>query len=248
MEEILRFYTGFRRATDEDAITLPIDSDKEVPDLVDWRNDGIVGDVKNQGNCSSSWAFSAVAALEGLNAQITGNLIQLSEQNLLDCSNRKQSHGCDGGDLFNAFNHVKSKGIDSEKDYPYDGKKNKCRSSKRNIAPKFATIYKVEAGNEEALKFASSLQIVSVAIQASKDFLFYTGGIFNESCSQPAQLNHALAIVGYGRDKEQDFWIARNSWGDDWGENGYIRIKRGENLCGIADAAYIPSIKRISSE
>lgn len=205
---------------------------------VDWRTKGIVNAVKNQGQCGSCWAFSAVAALEGAMAQSTGKLDNYAEQQLVDCSSLYGNHGCNGGLMDNAFKYVMSKGLTVTANYPYNAVDGKCDTTA--VAKKVAHIssYKdVSANDSSALQAAASQRVVSVAIQANA-IMSYSGGVFdNDACG--TQLNHGVSVVGFGTDSAsgKNFWIVRNSWGATWGEQGYIRmvIKPGKNQgeCGI---------------
>jgi cathepsin L len=208
---------------------------------VDWRKEGIVNAVKNQGQCGSCWAFSAIASLESANAQSTGKLPNLSEQQLVDCSGSYGNMGCNGGLMDNAFNYLikSSKGDDSESAYPYKGVDGSCSFDKSAIAGTLSSFTDIPQGNEKALEDAASQHVVSVAIAVENDFMFYSGGVYDSTSCKGKQLNHGVAVVGY---EDGQYWIVRNSWGASWGEQGYIRMKMGENLCGIANAASYPVV------
>ncbi|KAL5989529.1 hypothetical protein ACLOJK_010421 [Asimina triloba] len=215
-----------------------------VPDTIDWRTKGAVTPVKDQAECGSCWAFSTVAAIEGINQIKTGELVSLLEQELVDCD--LTSSGCQGGWPDTAFECIKENGgIASEKDYPYAGIDSACNIVE--LGDHAATIsgYRtVPAKNQTCLKAAAANQPISVAIDAAgMEFQFYASGIFDGPCGM--QSNHAVTVVGYGREKESEFWIVKNSWGTTWGEHGYIRMKRNvaekEGLCGIAMNAFYPT-------
>ena len=202
---------------------------------VDWRTKGIVNPVKNQGQCGSCWAFSAVAAIEGAMAQSTGSLQNFSEQQLVDCSKLYGNHGCNGGLMDNAFKYVMSKGLTTSDNYPYKAVDQVCNTQAVSKKVAHLSSFKdVTANNSAALKAAATLKVVSVAIQANA-IMQYTGGVFNnKACG--TSLNHGVSVVGYGTDASAgDFWIVRNSWGATWGEQGYIRmaIVDGQGMCGI---------------
>lgn len=226
----------------------------EVPDAVDWRNvSGRVSHVKNQGQCGSCWAFSAVGALEGQekvwkksNESIDKNLVELSEQNLVDCV--KDDAGCNGGLMQDAFEWVKQEGgIDDEQSYPYEARTRKCRFRKDKVAFTDTGATMLPSGDEQQLKeVVAKFGPVSVGIDASSMwFQFYKKGVYNHKhCkNKENQLDHGVLVVGYGTDPKQgDYWIVKNSWGPKWGEKGYIRMARNrKNQCGIATAASIPT-------
>ncbi|MED6188322.1 putative cellulose expressed protein 1 [Stylosanthes scabra] len=215
----------------------------DVPNAIDWRQNGAVTPIKNQGSCGCCWAFSTDAATEGIHQITTGNLVSLSEQELVDCDT--VDHGCEGGLMENGFQFIiKNGGITTESNYPYKGVDETCDTSKE--APPAAQIKgyeKVPANSEDALQRAVANQPVSVAIDASGSaFQFYSSGVFTGDCG--TQLDHGVTTVGYGADDDgTEYWIVKNLWGTEWGEEGYIRMKKGidtsEGLCGIAmDASY----------
>ncbi|OAP02131.1 hypothetical protein AXX17_AT3G43490 [Arabidopsis thaliana] len=171
-----------------------------------------------------------------------GELVSLSEQQLLDCST--ENNGCDGGIMWKAFDYIKeNQGITTEDNYPYQGAQQTCESN--HLAAATISGYEtVPQNDEEALLKAVSQQPVSVAIEGSGyEFIHYSGGIFNGECG--TQLTHAVTIVGYGVSEEGiKYWLLKNSWGESWGENGYMRIMRDvdspQGMCGLASLAYYP--------
>ncbi|CAN0924289.1 Cysteine protease XCP2 [Linum grandiflorum] len=221
---------------------------ESVPKAVDWRKKGAVTPVKNQGSCGSCWAFSTVAAVEGINQIVTGNLTSLSEQELIDCDKGTYNNGCNGGLMDYAFAYIASNGgLHKEEDYPYIMEEGTCEMTK-DVDSDVVTIsgYKdVPANNEQSLIKALAKQPLSVAIDASgREFQFYSGGVFDGKCE--TSLDHGVAAVGYGSSgKGNDFIVVKNSWGTKWGEQGYIRLKRNtgkaEGLCGINKMASYPT-------
>lgn len=217
----------------------------QLPETVDWRIDGAVNPVKNQGSCGSCWAFSTIAAVEGINKIVTGELVSLSEQELVDCD-RSYNAGCDGGLMDYAFEFIiNNGGIASESDYPYSGLNGQCDFSLAN--KKVVTIdgYEdVPPYDEKALKKAVAHQPVSVAIEAGGRALqLYESGVFTGRCG--VALDHGVVVVGYGTENGVDYWLVRNSWGPKWGEEGYIKIQRNvvdthTGKCGIVMEASYP--------
>ncbi|GKV22621.1 hypothetical protein SLEP1_g32477 [Rubroshorea leprosula] len=213
------------------------DGDK-LPESVDWREKGAVAAVKDQGQCGSCWAFSTIAAVEGINQIVTGELITLSEQELVDCD-KLYNQGCNGGLMDYAFDFItKNGGIDTEEDYPYRATDNACDPSKKNARVVSIDGYEdVPKNDESSLRKAVAHQPVSVAIEAGgRAFQLYQLGVFTGICG--TDLDHGVVAVGYGRENGKDYWIVRNSWGPNWGENGYIKLERniadGYGKCGIA--------------
>ncbi|XVF15506.1 hypothetical protein REPUB_Repub09cG0159700 [Reevesia pubescens] len=220
-------------------------ADDSLPDSVDWRDHGAVNPVKDQGYCGSCWAFSTIAAVEGINKIVTGELLSLSEQELVDCD-RSYDAGCNGGLMDYAFQFIMDNGgIDTEEDYPYLGMDNQCDPTRKNAKVVSIDGYEdVSPYDEKALKKAVAHQPVSIAIEAGgRAFQLYESGVFNGECG--SALDHGVVAVGYGVDDNgQEYWIVRNSWGSSWGEDGYIRMERNVNAytgkCGITMEASYP--------
>ncbi|XP_010052206.2 senescence-specific cysteine protease SAG39 [Eucalyptus grandis] len=218
-----------------------------VPSTVDWRQKGAVTPVKEQGQCGCCWAFSAVAATEGIHQLTTGNLVSLSVQQLVDCDTKGDNRGCAGGFVNAAFKFIiDNDGLTTEDNYPYEAVKGTCDAGKaESPAAKITGYEDVPSNSESALSQAVANQPVSVAIDADgSHFQFYSGGVFTGDCQ--TDLDHGVTVVGYGTsDDGTKYWLVKNSWGAGWGENGYIRMKRDidavEGLCGIAIRAAYPT-------
>ena len=213
---------------------------------------GAVTNVKNQGACGSCWAFSTTGALEGAKYLKTGELVALSEQNLLDCDH--QDLGCSGGLMDNAFKFdEKSGGLCSEADYPYEAKQNdECRTDCTDVPGSIVhTFMDVPPGKEKALLAAIAMQPISIAIQASQFvFQFYKSGVItDDSCGRSAAIDHGVLAVGYGTDldTQEPYWLVKNSWGATWGDNGYVKLGRKSKnqfgMCAILKMASFPIVE-----
>ncbi|XP_062019787.1 senescence-specific cysteine protease SAG39-like [Rosa rugosa] len=218
-----------------------------VPATMDWRQKGAVTPIKDQGQCGCCWAFSAVGAMEGITQLTTGKLISLSEQELVDCDVNGEDQGCEGGLMDDAFQFInQNHGLSTEANYPYTGVDGTCNAKKEaNHAASITGHEDVPANSESALLNAVANQPISVAIDASgSDFQFYSSGVFTGTCG--TSLDHGVTAVGYGvSDDGTKYWLVNNSWGAEWGEQGYIRMQRDvdapEGLCGIAMEASYPT-------
>jgi cathepsin L len=226
---------GFKPSEDQLGDRVEIFSTENLADEVNWVTKGAVTPVKNQGQCGSCWSFSSTGALEGAHFVKTGELVSLSESNLVDCS--WLNHGCNGGSMALAFMYTEKHQLESEADYPYTPKTSitacKYNKSKGVVG---ATSYKqVTAKSPDQLKAALNNGPVSVAIEADKAvFQQYTGGVLTGAdCG--TQLDHGVLAVGYGKENDQEYILVKNSWGPDWGDKGFIKlgIEDGAGVCGI---------------
>lgn len=227
--------------------TPPMNVDlKDLPDSVDWRKEGYVTDVKNQGQCGSCWSFSATGSLEGQNFKKTGKLVSLSEKNLMDCSKPEGNKGCKGGLMDQAFDYViKNQGIDTEESYPYKPRDGPCEFKKADIGATETSCMDIKMGSEDDLQAAvATVGPISVGIDASHaSFQLYSGGVYSERRCSTKKLDHGVLVVGYGAERSKDYWLVKNSWGRSWGMEGYIMMSRNkENQCGIATQASFPTM------
>jgi len=216
------------------------------PTTVDWRTSNVVAPVKDQGLCGSCWAFSAVAALESAHAIKTKNLVLLSEQQMVDCS-KTGNLGCDGGDPRTAYDDIiKEGGEESSDAYPYIDDDGKCAFDKSKVVATISSYTKIPQGDEASLETALATNgPASVCIDVEDSFMFYEKGVYDaDDCKNgPDDLNHCVLAVGYDKSGKTPFYFVKNSWGSDWGLNGYINYaKDKKNMCGIATEATIPIV------
>ncbi|KAH7653593.1 Fruit bromelain protein [Dioscorea alata] len=239
-EEFKAMYTGFKpspTSNNRSKTNFKYANFTDVPESVDWRDKGAVTPIKDQGAC----------AMEGITKLSTGNLISLSEQELVDCDIHGNDTGCQGGYMDNAFEFIiENGGLTTEENYPYNATDDVCNTQKE--ASHDASIKGFEdvpANSEDDLLKAVANQPVSVAIDAGGLFQFYSSGVLSPiGCGN--ELDHGVAAVGYGTTSDgTKYWIVKNSWGESWGEQGYVRMQRDVDVeggtCGIAMLASYPT-------
>ena len=213
------------------------------PAEVDWRAKNVVNAVRDQGQCGSCWAFATTANAESVWAIAKGQLLDLSEQYLVDCASGAGyfNMGCNGGMPDSAFKYMINNAQCTEASYPYVSGTTKTAGTCHSCTPttKFSACYDVTPKDQVSLKNAVAKNPVVVAIEAdTRYFQSYSSGILTDvSCG--TTLDHAVEIVGYGVDNGIKYWNVRNSWSATWGEKGYVRIARSDStndigICGIA--------------
>ncbi|KAJ8417516.1 hypothetical protein AAFF_G00223590 [Aldrovandia affinis] len=215
------------------------------PDSVDWRKKGnYVTPVKNQGPCGSCWTFSTTGCLESVTAIATGKLLLLSEQQLVDCAQAFNNHGCNGGLPSQAFEYLKySKGLMTEDDYPYTAQDGTCKYKPEMAAAFVKEVVNITTYVEmDMVDAVARLNPVSLAFEVTSDFMQYQDGVYSSTeCHNTTDMvNHAVLAVGYGVEKGTPYWIVKNSWGAGWGMQGYFLIARGKNMCGLAACSSYP--------
>jgi hypothetical protein len=212
--------------------------DGEIPKNFDWRNKGIIAKVRDQSNCGSCYAMSSAEAIESALALQNGKLIELSVQQIVDCSHKEGNEFCNGGLMSYSYNYVKRKGICSDSEYKYRGFESQCKDAKCKPITKIKGYVDVPSYNETELLFALLQRPLSVAMEVSTAFQFYSKGIFDGFCGE--DLNHAIFLIGYGEENGKLFWLLQNSWSIYFGEHGYFRLARHDTnklspgKCGIA--------------
>jgi len=250
LNEFRRQYLGFNALNKLGATKAEHLDESSTPSSIDWTSKGAVTAVKNQGSCGSCWAFSTTGAIEGRNYIANGNLVSLSEQELVSCASSYGNQGCNGGLMDDGFKFVEASGLETESSYSYDGATATCSTSKEGthngIAPGVVTGFKdVTSNSESQLAAAVAQGPVSVAIEADQSgFQFYKSGVFSGTCG--TALDHGVLAVGYGTDSGTAYWKVKNSWGSTWGQDGYIMmakdISSSSGQCGIASQPSYPTI------
>jgi C1A family cysteine protease len=228
----------------------------ELPTSIDWRLYGVVTTVKDQGQCGSCYSFSNTGALEGAYAIKYGTLKSFSEQEIVDCSKLAlggPNMGCNGGQIGATMDWIgKVNGLCSETDYPYTSGTTKTAGTCQNTCSpvqgtKVLSHTAVQKNSDVAMMTALSKQPVSVAVEADQPaFQFYSSGVFTQSCG--TNLDHAVLLVGYGTMNGNDYYIMKNSWGYNWGSQGYMYLGRGpqynggQGQCGVLMEAAYPNL------
>jgi len=216
----------------------------ELPASMDWRNEGVITAVKDQGHCGSCWAFASAAVLESHVAIQSGLLYDLSPQQIAMCAPNPDhcggTGGCQGATSELAFDYVAGAGILEEYQLGYQayyGADSACGVN-AEMTP-VATIdgyVKLPENNYTALMNAiAQVGPIAVSVDAS-NWHSYSSGIFNGCNQVNPDINHAVVLVGYGEDDGEKYWLVRNSWSPAYGESGYIRVARfdtEDQLCGM---------------
>ncbi|NXU77889.1 CATS protein, partial [Oreotrochilus melanogaster] len=206
--EVSALLTGLQVAPQRKVGTSPSrwHSRDQLPERMDWREQGCVTEVKNQGSCGSCWAFSAVGALEAQVKLKTGKLVALSPQNLIDCSTTYGNQGCSGGFMTNAFQYIiDNQGIDSEDSYPYTAQNGTCEYNSSARAATCSRYVELPFADEEALKEAGAQGAPS---QPSPPSFPFPGVYDDPRCSQ--EVNHGVLVVGYGTLEDKEYWLVKN--------------------------------------
>ncbi|KYN96171.1 cysteine proteinase falcipain 1 [Plasmodium gaboni] len=254
---INEFYTNGKR-NDKDIFM-------KVPEILDYREKGIVHEPKDQGLCGSCWAFASVGNIESVFAKKNKSILSFSEQEVVDCS--KDNFGCDGGHPFYSFLYVLENQLCLGDEYKYKAKDDMFCLNYR--CKRKVSLTSIGGVKENQLILAlNEVGPLSVNVGVNNDFVSYSEGVYNGTCSD--DLNHSVLLVGYGQVQknklnynhnniknynitqnfnQQDdniiyYWIIKNSWSKKWGENGFMRLSRNKNgdnvFCGIGVEVFYP--------
>lgn len=218
---------------------------------VDWSGIYTTA-IKQQGYCGSCWAFAAVMQIEsdGIRAGLITTKDDLSTEQLVACDNEDNkalseyvlNRGCYGGNTETAYAYVNYVGgIVHESDYPYTSFWEKVKSCDKDNDDYVVTVdnyYVIDTGEDDMIEYVMSTGPLAVCVDAN-DWVSYTGGVIH-SCGN--SLDHCVQLVGY--DKDNEYWIVRNSWGEAWGDNGYVMLKGGKNTCGLTTIPTYTSVSK----
>ncbi|KAF6203775.1 hypothetical protein GE061_002110 [Apolygus lucorum] len=222
----------------------------DLPEEFDWREKGFVTPAWNQESCGSCYAFSVAASVQGQMFKTKGQLEGLSQQQIVDCSVLTGNLGCGGGSFKNTLRYIELAGLMKESDYPYNGKQNICKYTPLKERVKIKTWKVLPARDEEALKAALvAVGPISVSLNASPyTFQLYHSGVYDDPDCPDDTLNHAMLLVGYTKNS----WIIKNWWTDQWGEKGYMHLRKGRNrlvgmfLESVSAGRELPDLRLIS--
>jgi len=221
-----------------------------IPNETDWRLIGGVSPISNQGQCGSSPFFAAIVSIEGLRNRITGQVtVPLSTQQAISCD--KQDNGCDGADYSNIFGYIVRDGLQTDAQYPYisgDSIKHPCHYNESEVVFNIGSYANITSGDEDQMAYivATNSPIATIIDASYPGFEFYESGIYTSTKCDVKGANHGISIVGYGEtwtNKEADlvpYWILKNTWTTQWGEEGFMRLVRGKKMCGIAYSPHYP--------
>ena len=239
---------SLRRSGNFAAQVPPSPSPPPPPPSVDWRSKGVVTPVKDQGQCGSCWSFSTSGSVESAWSVAGNALTSLSEQNLVSCDNT--SFGCDGGYPNTAMDWTAANGAITEASWPYEsggGTAPPCTTQGHQRAAVNVTGWRLVPGNTslateiEMKAWLAAYGPVSILVDAMTQLWWpYVSGIMTGCCD--TSTDHAVLLVGFNSTAPVPYWIVKNSWGESWGESGYVRIAMGDNECGIGSFPVIPTV------
>ncbi|GJQ65735.1 hypothetical protein Trydic_g11920 [Trypoxylus dichotomus] len=238
LQKMAKLTKSYHRKIDTEIVGDIYEHFHHLPEEIDWRDKGFHTPIYNQKDCGSCYAFSIATVLQAQIFKQTNKLVPLSEQQIVDCSIQSGNYGCGGGSLRNTLKYLdKSGGLMAYTDYPYTARQRRCQFDLHKAIVNVSSWAILPPRDEKALEIAlAKIGPVAASINASPHtFQLYHHGIYDDISCSSNTVNHAMVVVGYTKDA----WILKNWWGDHWGENGYMRLRRKKNMCGISNfAAY----------
>lgn len=244
-DEFKRYRNNFKKDIPNEGNVVELDT-SNVSDSVDWRTKGAVNEIQDQGGCGSCWSFSAVAVMESAHFIQKGELLKVSEQQIVDCSQYLKCEGCKGCYDYLALQYAETNPLEAETDYKYTGTDDDCKSDKTKGILGVDTYTTLPPKSQSQMKAAIEKQPVAISVDGNSDsFQFYRKGILDgDLCG--TDVNHAVTAVGYGTEDGTDFLIVRNSWSIWWGDKGYVKIALhgdGPGICGTLLTGVYPTTK-----
>lgn len=246
--EFEEFTSGLTLPENFSAPMAPMMPTGALPDSFDWRDQGAVSSVKHQKQCGSCYAFAGAGLLESHILRQGGAEFDISEQDAVDCSigkynNGKSNQGCKGGVPKYVIDYYVKNGLVKEENYPYTSGTSRvngpCNRPPADLNVQ-VDVHDVKVQDEDHLAqllVTKGPIFISICVgenkEASRLFQSIADGIFDRSQTITAMVNHGVILVGYGSENGRDFWIVKNSWGTEFGVEGYARIAKGKNMCNI---------------
>ncbi|XP_043479492.1 procathepsin L-like [Leptopilina heterotoma] len=221
---------------DDPMVQAVLHDPNRVPEYLDWRTCGFLTPPEEQLDCGSCYAYAIIGTIIGQLYRLTGHVYSLSKQQIVDCSSSTGNLGCDGGSLRNTLKYLEQvRGLMGESYYPYIGRKGTCKFQENLSVINITSWAILPARDERALEAAvATIGPIAVSVNASpKTFQLYHRGVYDDPSCSASDVNHAMLVVGYS----PTYWILKNWWGSNWGENGYMRLAKNKNRCGIANYA-----------
>ncbi|EFX87407.1 hypothetical protein DAPPUDRAFT_312322 [Daphnia pulex] len=214
---------------------MDIITQQNTPSRLDLRYDSCLPEIKNQGQCGSCWAITAVTSVEfAYCKKNNNNSVLLSEQQVLDCDRTDMSIGCRGGWPWDAWEYMSTNGIARTSVYPYKGVDSVCKYVDSMKVTSVRAYNYVESRNVADMQYAlTNFGPLVAAMTVVQSFMDYASGVYDDKICDGKLVNHAVVLVGWGNQNGIDYWIGRNSWGPGWGKEGYFLIQRGVNKCQI---------------
>merc|ERR1712139_489918 len=246
LDEFKAQYTGLKGGSvvsEDDAYLGELEVMEERASDIDWSIDAsVVNPVKDQGQCGSCWAFSAVGTVESAYALAAGELGSYAEQQLVDCSTNGGSQGCNGGFNQYGIQYIGTAGIASESSYPYTATDGTCRTVSADLPAGTVAGYQAVGKSNDALMSALNTSPVSVTVAADNTWQSYRSGVLTKNCGLFGRIDHAVIAVGY--DQSDNTIKIRNSWGATWGEAGYVRVSASvtDPYCLYKTAPFVAQI------